>query len=211
MILKAATTPEEEVTSSLYNLAKQYDLLPEILTIVQNGDESHTLFVDVLKLVAESETPEDVFTSNVINEHWRTFRVSLNETDSKSRFQALVGKLASSQEYTKDLMASDGGFDPSDSLLYLDILRGAEGKVPEFVAWCKEGVQLMTKDEWLTDFGGNNANCAVCIELTKQNNGPSLTNYFSDALQEHGQSVICLLYTSPSPRDGLLSRMPSSA
>ena len=26
-----------------------------------------------------------------------------------------------------------------------------------------------------------------------------------------GQIVTCLLYTSPSPRDGLLSRMPSSA
>ena len=26
-----------------------------------------------------------------------------------------------------------------------------------------------------------------------------------------GQSLACLLYTSPSPRDGLLSRMPSSA
>ena len=26
-----------------------------------------------------------------------------------------------------------------------------------------------------------------------------------------GQSIGCLLYTSPSPRDGLLSRMPSSA
>ena len=25
------------------------------------------------------------------------------------------------------------------------------------------------------------------------------------------QAIICLLYTSPSPRDGLLSRMPSSA
>ena len=25
------------------------------------------------------------------------------------------------------------------------------------------------------------------------------------------QSIACLLYTSPSPRDGLLSRMPSSA
>ena len=25
------------------------------------------------------------------------------------------------------------------------------------------------------------------------------------------QVVLCLLYTSPSPRDGLLSRMPSSA
>ena len=30
---------------------------------------------------------------------------------------------------------------------------------------------------------------------------------------DYGQSgvAICLLYTSPSPRDGLLSRMPSSA
>ena len=27
----------------------------------------------------------------------------------------------------------------------------------------------------------------------------------------NAQSVSCLLYTSPSPRDGLLSRMPSSA
>ena len=30
-------------------------------------------------------------------------------------------------------------------------------------------------------------------------------------LHLHGPVKICLLYTSPSPRDGLLSRMPSSA
>ena len=29
--------------------------------------------------------------------------------------------------------------------------------------------------------------------------------------ETYDQSRICLLYTSPSPRDGLLSRMPSSA
>ena len=28
---------------------------------------------------------------------------------------------------------------------------------------------------------------------------------------EKDQAIACLLYTSPSPRDGLLSRMPSSA
>ena len=35
-----------------------------------------------------------------------------------------------------------------------------------------------------------------------------------DALGRHGDATnhfFCLLYTSPSPRDGLLSRMPSSA
>ena len=32
-----------------------------------------------------------------------------------------------------------------------------------------------------------------------------------DLLKKHGLTNLCLLYTSPSPRDGLLSRMPSSA
>ena len=34
----------------------------------------------------------------------------------------------------------------------------------------------------------------------------------ADAFAQRGARLsICLLYTSPSPRDGLLSRMPSSA
>ena len=32
-----------------------------------------------------------------------------------------------------------------------------------------------------------------------------------DSIQGYDQGYICLLYTSPSPRDRLLSRMPSSA
>ena len=34
-------------------------------------------------------------------------------------------------------------------------------------------------------------------------------DYFLETLNE--EDYFCLLYTSPSPRDGLLSRMPSSA
>ena len=33
----------------------------------------------------------------------------------------------------------------------------------------------------------------------------------AELLVRHPESMTCLLYTSPSPRDGLLSRMPSSA
>ena len=38
-----------------------------------------------------------------------------------------------------------------------------------------------------------------------------LTGTIIDTLRGPGCSSDCLLYTSPSPRDGLLSRMPSSA
>ena len=34
---------------------------------------------------------------------------------------------------------------------------------------------------------------------------------YRELLYQDDQDLICLLYTSPSPRDGLLSRMPSSA
>ena len=34
---------------------------------------------------------------------------------------------------------------------------------------------------------------------------------FGLAVETHDELEDCLLYTSPSPRDGLLSRMPSSA
>ena len=38
-----------------------------------------------------------------------------------------------------------------------------------------------------------------------------ITNSGHETVQLRTRHWICLLYTSPSPRDGLLSRMPSSA
>ena len=40
---------------------------------------------------------------------------------------------------------------------------------------------------------------------------PGVTERVVSLLRGAGQVPVCLLYTSPSPRDGLLSRMPSSA
>ena len=41
--------------------------------------------------------------------------------------------------------------------------------------------------------------------------GQQDTKNVASSLREGYELVSCLLYTSPSPRDGLLSRMPSSA
>ena len=38
-----------------------------------------------------------------------------------------------------------------------------------------------------------------------------ITRMTTDSSESITQGSVCLLYTSPSPRDGLLSRMPSSA
>ena len=39
----------------------------------------------------------------------------------------------------------------------------------------------------------------------------AVNRYVSATIDDDDLRITCLLYTSPSPRDGLLSRMPSSA
>ena len=54
------------------------------------------------------------------------------------------------------------------------------------------------------------------VELGKQWAGNELISSLAEGCKafgclRRGLYITCLLYTSPSPRDGLLSRMPSSA
>ena len=54
---------------------------------------------------------------------------------------------------------------------------------------------------------------AVCIGAKPNSQKDGIQTNKLEILDEEGNVRIsfCLLYTSPSPRDGLLSRMPSSA
>ena len=52
---------------------------------------------------------------------------------------------------------------------------------------------------------------AKYIAIDLETKDPNLKSRGSGAVIGEGEIIGCLLYTSPSPRDGLLSRMPSSA
>ena len=55
------------------------------------------------------------------------------------------------------------------------------------------------------------SNSHILIRGGNQNNRVKESWYPIDRLVSIANYETCLLYTSPSPRDGLLSRMPSSA
>ena len=52
------------------------------------------------------------------------------------------------------------------------------------------------------------ANYTLSHAVTNEN---EIRLVINGVVQQPGSGKACLLYTSPSPRDGLLSRMPSSA
>ena len=53
--------------------------------------------------------------------------------------------------------------------------------------------------------------CVVDPQFVEVNTGDSAQTIAGVAQFKIDSALTCLLYTSPSPRDGLLSRMPSSA
>ena len=76
--------------------------------------------------------------------------------------------------------------------------------------------ELQNLDQLLNN---NNSNMRHVVQLQQQQGdgdpGPSGDSVLIIERDEHNTihefAHTCLLYTSPSPRDGLLSRMPSSA
>ena len=75
-------------------------------------------------------------------------------------------------------------------------LQQAESGVTVAEVCRKLGISEATFYSWKKKYGGLNP-----VELRR----------LRQLEEENAQLKSCLLYTSPSPRDGLLSRMPSSA
>ena len=68
-----------------------------------------------------------------------------------------------------------------------------------------ENIHIQTKES------NNFRNSGKSHKLTNNIQNENLFRYESKIKSDFDEIVPCLLYTSPSPRDGLLSRMPSSA
>ena len=87
-----------------------------------------------------------------------------------------------------------------------------DGEKVELISLVLDGKPLAEEDYFVSDQGlkikhvGDRFSLEIKTKLQ-----PHLNTELSGLYQSSGNFCTCLLYTSPSPRDGLLSRMPSSA
>ena len=90
------------------------------------------------------------------------------------------------------------GFSPNDGEMWISLAEKAYAKA----VGCYESLQKVKVREVLMHLtGGSIQQMSMREEAENDDSGAALWQMLSS----------CLLYTSPSPRDGLLSRMPSSA
>ena len=77
--------------------------------------------------------------------------------------------------------------------------------VSEYIRYLEEKSKTYDYEiDWEQSLARHEEHTEFLVEQMNLSNDPEGKQYYRDCL-------FCLLYTSPSPRDGLLSRMPSSA
>ena len=106
-----------------------------------------------------------------------------------------------------DMNSKDGRVDYQD---FSSILRDVAAMCKPSKAELENGYRILEKAAKEIGIGPNDMglNLEEWIEGTRKFGTAELAR---EARGEPMMFKICLLYTSPSPRDGLLSRMPSSA
>ena len=82
-------------------------------------------------------------------------------------------------------------------------------KTNDYTAFIPGGQQIVNLIH--TDNFGNLTTCQSLVKVEDHLAPDCIAKDFVLELDASGQATLCLLYTSPSPRDATLSRMPSSA
>ena len=156
----------------------------------------------LINLVSSKELPT-LFEITISSDHYTNTNDGLNKA-----FNRLIQKLSGSRnkrflwrigdvELKKIDFVSSYSTQMIEDKEYLSVLFNSDLLIP----------QLRQLDIPLIGF-----NRPVILFLIKLDTGESSPIYIDGSQSDNSFAVeICLLYTSPSPRDGLLSRMPSSA
>ena len=86
------------------------------------------------------------------------------------------------------------------------IFLGSSGKQADLLQALTRGLEdVADVDPWTTTFNPGRSTLDRLVELSQE------VDFAAFVFAQDDWTTTCLLYTSPSPRDGLLSRMPSSA
>ena len=180
-------------------------------------------------------------TMRVLNEYNKTIAQSSKYTmDQAAQAEVMMAQLGLNMEQTKTLMptvmnlATAANIDLADSLDYLYYTLNALGMPMEYANTLSDqmsktaaisaadidplGQSMQRLGSGAQFFAGGSSEILAILggisqfgsDMQGTNAGTQLRNFMLTLLAPT-QSKDCLLYTSPSPRDGLLSRMPSSA
>jgi len=183
---KAGGWPKQLVT-----LLKKYEAYGLLFDVVKARGHYDPFITACLERVADSETPEDVFTTDVFLEHWQELKTELQtDADGAPRFDVVVGKLLQRTELRKQIPEKHKDFQPDHAGLYDAVLRVDEDGDEAFQAWIADGLRGLDKDRWAKELRQAGTITQLASRLREIGFDFHLDQPYQDAVEEYAKEVM---------------------
>jgi len=170
-------------------LLRKHDELGVLFDIADGKKSYDPLINACLRVVAESGSPQELFSCDVVLERWKAIQNALNTEDDDAGFESLLAKLAAEHNLCQGIQEADKGFSPDDAVLYWTIVAGTDGDVASFLQWCKDSLGTMDATAWGADLQ-DTCDCVwLACNLADKGATPILTTPLGDALADHARSL----------------------
>lgn len=189
-LTNALASSDKETGRMLCDTIQKYGSISKLFEVIDARGSYDPLLVTCLLCIAEGESPQEIFTGEVILDRWKHLQEALPDSGDNRPFDKLICRLVDENDLCDTVQTSEKGFATDDALLYWTIVQSAKVQKPEFYAWCKEGLESLDKDAWLADLNGTDECVWLACLLSDKGVRAALTTHFTDALAEHANEVI---------------------
>ena len=196
-LTSALTADDKDLAASFITVAESFDDLTLLFRIATAGSNYPAFISECLRQIADSKTPQRLFTPNAVLERWKDLGAVLNTPEDDTGLSSLLGQLAIETDLCQSIQNREEAFVPEEAELYISIMEGAKEELPDFAKWCREGLEHMAKPLWAADLSGTFVCLRLPVNLSQHDNRPELPTAFSDALQDHASSLLAGNHVPP--------------
>ncbi len=190
LLTNALASSDKQTARMLCDTIQKYGSISELFEFIDARASCDPLLATCLLCIAEGEQPQELFTGEVILNRWEQIQDALPGGDDDRPFDNLIGTLADHNNLCDVVLANKKSFAAADAVLYWTIVLAGMVKRPEFYNWCKEGLERLDKDAWLSDLNRSDECVWLACLLSDKGVRATLTTHLADALAEHAAEVI---------------------
>jgi len=187
ILMKLLDTDNPELAKLIVDILDSEDKIKVLIEIVDARGEYDSLIISCLRYIADSDSPERLFTPEVLISKWSDLLEHLN-TDDNDLFDKLIAQISSRTNLLEAIRGQEGGFNYEDALLYRSICTVSTSQT--FREWCQTGLEALDSKIWKEQLDIHGEAIDLLLFLLDSGTNIALKQSFQDALLSHAESVL---------------------
>lgn len=200
-LMDLLNTDNADLATRIVTLLSDGNRLGVLFTVVDGRSHYDPLIVRCLRIVADSDTSENLYAPGAVIERWPDFREHLDEHEPRDTFNRLITHLCEKSSLVREAQEAEDGFDRKNAGLYLAICQASP--LDSFHEWCRVGLETLDAGQWNSELTDEGDALQLMLTLRKTGTSVDLKHHYQDALVEHAKGV---LTGSIKPPNDLVSR-----